>query len=96
VLAEVSRKKPDSLQLVFLFPEREADEAKQWFFASTGMAGITIQSADFTRCGFGGTPTVVLLDARGRILGEWIGLLSPEQERQILEPLLKAATDRRG
>ena len=43
-----------------------------------------LTSMDYEKIGVVGTPTVLLVDSRGRVLRKWIGQLSPSEEAGLL------------
>ncbi len=51
----------------------------------------TISDVDFRTLGVRVTPTLLLVDFRGKVLRSWVGLLSPSEEADVV----RAAADPR-
>ena len=73
------------IHLVAVTPD-SIPEARQ-FLHSLGMDFSDVREVDFKEFGVSGTPTLVLVDSKGRIQYSWLGKLSPEGEDQVFARL---------
>lgn len=62
------------------------DQSKK-FLQSFSIRVTDIRQADLRKIGVGGTPTLILVDTRGRIESSWIGQLSPALEDEVFTKL---------
>lgn len=46
-----------------------------------------ISQAQLSDLGVDGTPTLLLVDNRGKVKHEWVGLLNPDAERQVISQI---------
>ena len=72
-------------KIVAVMPQ-EAAQARQY------LTNHEIQLNDIKQLGLGslgvtGTPTLILVDTNGVVIGWWVGKLSPTQEAEVLEKL---------
>jgi hypothetical protein len=76
-------------KVVALFPNAVPDAAE--YLQHLNLKSDATAVADYTKMGVSGTPTVILADARGKILGVWTGLLDHTAQTEVLKRL--GATD---
>lgn len=69
--------------LVAVMPQT-VDEA-QTFLDKMGVAIGDIRQLSLASMNVAGTPTLLLVDDAGRVSGEWVGKLTPEQESEVLD-----------
>jgi hypothetical protein len=65
----------------------ETVEAIKGYFRQHGVpleAAVTLQPGHASRLKVSGTPTLILVDRNGSVLGVWIGKLKPEAESAVL------------
>jgi hypothetical protein len=63
------------------------DGAIKGYFRQHGVpleAAVTLQPGHASRLKVSGTPTLILVDRNGSVLGVWIGKLKPEAESAVL------------
>jgi hypothetical protein len=82
-------KRSSSLQVVAVLPQGEEDSRD--YLSSLGVSIENVKQASFDTLGVGATPTLILVDAQGRVIRSWVGELSPDDERRVLDAI--AATD---
>lgn len=66
----------------------EEDTVIRDYLAQTQLSIASRTLADFAYYGVAATPTVILVDDRGLILDFWVGKLSPESEKQLVETVV--------
>ncbi len=72
-------------QLVAVFSE--PTESAVSFVEKAGMRANILGGVDLHDLGIAGTPTLVLIDSEGVVTATWRGLLSPEQEEEVMARL---------
>ena len=77
------------VRLVALLPQT-AEEGRR-FLAGLGVTVSAVVQAPLTTANTRGTPTLLLLDARGVVGRVWRGRLSPEAEQQVLDAVTTRA-----
>jgi peroxiredoxin len=87
-LGQLARNRSGQIRLVAMGPDAEAD--LRAFLEAHGVAIDTVVSVSLTRTRVPGTPTLVLIDDRGVVLNQWVGLLAPEQQEQVISTLSRA------
>jgi thioredoxin-related protein len=80
----ISQKRGDT-SLVALFPQ-EVGESQQ-YLRGLGIEVNEIRQAAFGDIGLRGTPTLILVDERGRVVNTWVGVLRPETENEVFSQL---------
>lgn len=73
--------------LLALFPPGEKEPEK--YLASRSVHVDRVVSGSYMELGVRGTPTLLLVDARGKIKRAWVGALAPEQHKDVIESVLK-------
>ncbi len=81
-LARAVDSREHALGLVGVFPNGSATVAR--FVRSEGLAIATVSGVSPAASGVFATPTVMLADRNGRAVRWWVGLLTRQQERQVL------------
>jgi hypothetical protein len=71
--------------LVALFPQ-ELGESQQ-YLKGLGVEVDEIRQAALGDFGLRGTPTLILVDERGRVVNTWVGMLGPEMENDVFGQL---------
>jgi thiol-disulfide isomerase/thioredoxin len=81
-LADAQRPKSRDLKLIAIFPN-DPDSVREFSsrerIGVEGLAGVSFESMHLTV-----TPTVILVDERGRVQRSWVGVLTPRQELELL------------
>ena len=67
------------------FAEAKAEEAQK--FASAGAQPDGLVQLDFAAAKVPGTPTLLLVDNSGEVLGVWVGKLEEKRQREVLAVL---------
>jgi len=57
------------------------------FLERNGVLVDQVATAPLSALGVDATPTVLLVDNNGKVIGEWIGLLNPSAENQVMSQL---------
>jgi hypothetical protein len=83
LVTKVSRKKDLHLLAVLPQPEKESRE----YLGKLGVGIEDVREQNLASIPIGGTPTLLLVDARGRVTQSWVGKLTPESEAKVLESL---------
>lgn len=81
-LAELARRSP-RLQLVAALPQGE-EEGRE-YLSSLGVSIEHVKQAPLDTLGVQGTPTLILVNADGKVMRSWIGELPPDEERRAIE-----------
>ena len=76
-------------RLIAVFPQ-EVDEAKQ-YLSALGVKIEDVRNASLNSIGVNGTPTLVIIDSKGRIEQSWVGKLSPEREAEVISRVKTSA-----
>ncbi len=72
------------IKLIAAFPQ-SVDEGKK-YLSEQGIAVDEVRKISFGN-GIDGTPTLVLVDEKGKVVDSWEGKLTAEEERQVLGKL---------
>jgi hypothetical protein len=72
-------------QIVAVFPNREAEVVD--YVRYNRLRVKAIPEFEFPAIGVGGTPTLLLVNADGRLLDSWAGRLSAEGEEEVLRAI---------
>ena len=83
-LVHLKAKAPSDLGLVAFVPEVERAGDEIAYLQANGIKVDSVGTVNFREVGVPGTPTVLLLDARGHAQGAWLGLLNDVQESELL------------
>jgi hypothetical protein len=76
------------VKMVAVLPQAE-DEGAQ-YLKDAGISADSIRQVALSDIGIRGTPTLVLVDARGNVTGVWRGKLQPGQEEEVFRALRSA------
>jgi thioredoxin-related protein len=68
-------------------PSAKAREDELKKFQDGGVQPDNVVEANFSSIKVPGTPTVMLVDHDGRVLGVWVGKLEEDREREVLKRL---------
>jgi hypothetical protein len=80
--------------LIVVFPETTRENERTQNIVKEGnFAGGLVVRTDLRKLGIDGTPTVLVVDADGRITGLWVGRLLPEHERAMVARLENPSGD---
>jgi len=77
--------KPGGTQLVAVFPH-DLSEGKS-YLEEIGVSVSEIKQASFNSMRVRGTPTLLLVNNDGVVVGVWLGKLQPEMETEVLNRL---------
>jgi thioredoxin-related protein len=72
-------------RLVAILPQSVAES--QSYLEHLNVTVDQVQQAPLTSLGITGTPTLILVDANGRIVKSWVGKLSPDREADVIASL---------
>lgn len=73
------------VKLLAVFPQ-DSNEAKQ-YLSGLGIQIANVQQATLDSIGVRGTPTLMIVDASGKVKQAWVGKLSPAKESEVLTRL---------
>jgi hypothetical protein len=76
-------------RLIAVFPQ-EVGEAKQ-YLSALGVKIEDVRNATLNSIGVNGTPTLIIIDSKGRIEQSWVGKLSPEREAEVISRVKTSA-----
>lgn len=79
-LAHMAQAGETAAQLVAALPD---DPASARAYLASEQISIPSVEIDLNKVGITGTPTLVLVDQRGRVLRKWVGVLSELQQDQV-------------
>lgn len=71
-----------STHLLAVFPQ--ANGESEQYLQRLGIKVDQVRQASFSKLGITGTPTLVLIDADGKVTNKWEGALSTERETEVL------------
>lgn len=74
-----------NVQFVAVLPD-PVDEGKQ-YLNDLGVPLNEVKQGSLAALGVGGTPTLILVDATGKVAASWVGLLRPNKEAEVLNRL---------
>ncbi len=83
---QLTEKVHGKLDLIAVLPEPETDAKK--FLADSGVQPERVVKATPDSIGVHGTPTVLLVDDKGRVKNVWIGRLDEAGQKQLLSTVL--------
>lgn len=66
-------------------PEDVQEEGQM--FRQAGVEVDAVVPVDFQQLGIPGTPTLLLVDRQGKVLGSWVGKLDASREKEVLKAL---------
>jgi hypothetical protein len=69
-------------------------ETNKKYLASHNVLFDAVVSRTENKISTPGTPTLLIVSPRGSVLGSWVGHLAPEQEKVVIEALLKGYRER--
>jgi thioredoxin-related protein len=71
--------------LVVVFPPNEPEPAK--FLAARSVRADHVVNSPLSGLQIPGTPTLLLVDAKGKVERAWVGALPPDKHKEVLESL---------
>ena len=72
-------------RIIGLFPQT-TDESKN-YLTNHQVAVAEVHQVSLARIGVQGTPTLMIVDASGKVTAEWVGKLDPAREAEVLAAL---------
>lgn len=84
-LTEAQRERNSPVHIVGLFPESE--RTVDQFLHQYQLSIDRVSNVDFTSLNVAGTPIIIVVDSRGRILNFWVGQLSKDAEQEIIKTI---------
>ena len=82
-LEEMRQEIKGSTHIVAIFPDPEAEVTN--YTQKEKLKVKAIAAIDFDSVNVTGTPTIILVDASGKILDFWVGKLSNDQEKEVIK-----------
>jgi hypothetical protein len=86
-LAQMNEGKKLKANLVAVFPDNHADVADM--VKTQSLSVETVPGVPLKSLRVPGTPTIILADSSGRVIQDWVGELTDQQEKQLLDTLEK-------
>lgn len=74
-----------NVNFVAVLPQSQEESKK--YLNDLNIAGIEVRQAALDALSVGGTPTIIVADAGGKVTGVWLGKLPPEKENEVLATL---------
>lgn len=74
-----------NIKLIAVFPT-EAEEGKA-HLSKLGLTNIEVKQSPLNEIQVNGTPTLILTNDKGEITDSWVGKLSPDKEKEVIEKL---------
>lgn len=74
-----------NVNIVAVLPQSPKEAEK--YLNDLHIAGIEVRQAELDSLSIGGTPTIIVADAKGKITDVWLGRLRPEKENEVLARL---------
>lgn len=93
-LAQMSEEKKLKANLVAVFPDAAADVEN--VLQSQHLSVKTVPNVPLGSLKVPGTPTMILADSSGRVLQDWVGQLTDQQEQQLLDTVQKQSAANTG
>ena len=78
-------KDKNGLKIVAVLPQT-TDEGKQ-YLDSLKVPIADVKQAQLSTFGVSGTPTLILVDAKGQVVNSWVGRLPPDGEAEVMGKL---------
>lgn len=85
-LAREARQRQGDVQLVAVLPQDEP--TARGYLAELGVDIGEVRTAPLDALKVPGTPTLILVDRSGKVLGSWVGQLPPDGEEEVVGRLL--------
>jgi thiol-disulfide isomerase/thioredoxin len=90
-LAQAQRPGVDDIEIVAVFPNDP--EAVRQLMKDEGLALRSVPAVPLEKLGVAATPTLILVDSRGRVERTWLGLLTPREELEVLSAVSGVGQD---
>jgi hypothetical protein len=84
---ELAAKAQGKVDLVAVLPQPM--EEAQAFLKKAEVPTNRVVSTNLSAIGVSGTPTILLVDSRGKVQEEWKGLLTDQRKQQLLTRVLQ-------
>jgi len=75
------------VKVIAAVPDAKVEAAEQANLAEHGVRLDAVVHVDFNKIKVPGTPTLLLVDNRGKVLDVWVGKLDESREREVLARL---------
>jgi hypothetical protein len=85
-LAEAQREHADQFSIVAAFINQDGESVKS-YAEEKKLAVPAVAGVDLDKLGIHTTPTLVLVDGKGKVLDSWRGALRPDGEREVFDAL---------
>jgi thioredoxin-related protein len=72
-------------RLVAVFPQENGEGER--YLSNLGVRVDEVEQASFGDPGISGTPTLILVDSGGKVIGKWEGALPPTREGEVIAQL---------
>lgn len=86
-LIEKRNEKGSQVKFIAAVPGEEQKAPETTKFTGAGVTPDQMVSVDFTAIKVPGTPTLMLVDDKGKVLDVWVGKLDPSGEKEVLARL---------
>jgi hypothetical protein len=71
----------------------EAQPEAESFITNAGLKGVRVVSAKLSTIGVHATPTLLLVDPKGKVKAAWVGELDSDHQRQLISAVLPNDTE---
>ena len=86
-LLEQRNQKSSPVKFIAAVPSDEVKAEEAQKFATAGATPDGLVKLDFAAVKVPGTPTLMLVDNRGKVLGVWVGKLEERRQKEVLAAL---------
>jgi thioredoxin-related protein len=78
------------VDIIAVLPQSQPEAES--FIKDAGLNGIRVVSAKLRTIGIYGTPTLLLVDSKGKVKSAWVGELDNTRERQLISTVVPSGT----
>lgn len=86
-LMDERNRKGSAVKVVGAVPGPEAKDEESQHLSAAGVSFDAVAPVDFQKIKVSGTPTLLLVDATGKVEKVWVGQLKPKGEQEVLAAL---------
>ena len=86
-LVDERNEKGSAVKVIAAVPDESVREAESTQLAEAGVATDGVVTLDFAKVKVAGTPTILLVDGKGKVLNLWVGKLDESGESDVLKVL---------
>ena len=76
-----------SVPVVAVFPQPTSEAQQYWASHDIALSGVDLQQARLDSISVSGTPTLIVVDRKGLIVGAWVGKLAAAGEAEVIKQI---------